>query len=248
MKSGAEASSERVRAALALPARAGLYQALVESEHGLSSDDLARKAGLHPNTVRWHLRRLEEAGLVSSEREQGRRGRPRLSFRARPVADQAAEFRLLAGALTKALGALPDGAERAELAGFELGRSLMREPADAEEAASRLYDLALTFQERSQSTEAGLLADFEAAASDLAEMVGGVTIADDDDERLVFGADGRFSGEVIPEEDAGRWRQLTRPEEIVEFYDPTDVFGDLAESLGEAYPSVAPELGGGDDD
>jgi predicted ArsR family transcriptional regulator len=141
MESSAEASSDRVRAALALPARAGLYQALVESEHGLSSDELARKAGLHPNTVRWHLRRLEEAGLVSSEREQGRRGRPRLRFRARPVADEAAEFRLLAGALTKALSALPDGAGRAELAGFELGRSLMREPADADEAVTRVHAL-----------------------------------------------------------------------------------------------------------
>jgi hypothetical protein len=37
---------------------------------------------------------------------------------------------------------------------------------------------------------------------------------------------------------------LTNADELVEFYDPTDVFGDLADSLAEAYPSVAPELGG----
>ncbi|HEY8199649.1 MAG TPA: hypothetical protein VIF44_07725 [Candidatus Limnocylindrales bacterium] len=115
-------------------------------------------------------------------------------------------------------------------------------PDDAEEAAARLYDLALTFQERSQSTEAGLLADFEVAAEGLAGLVGGLSIVDDDDERLTLQADGHFHGEVVPEEDPDRWRQLDEPEDIVQFYDPTDVFGDLAESIAEAYPSVAPEL------
>jgi hypothetical protein len=121
-------------------------------------------------------------------------------------------------------------------------------PDDAEEAAARLYDLALTFQERSQTTEAGLLADFEVAAEGLAGLVGGLTIVDDDDERLTLQADGRFHGEVVPEEDPDRWRQLEEPEDIVQFYDPTDVFGDLAESIAEAYPSVAPELSDGEPD
>jgi len=115
-------------------------------------------------------------------------------------------------------------------------------PNDAEEAAARLYDLTLTFQERSQSTEAGLLADFEVAAEGLAGLVGGLTIVDDEDERLTLQADGHFHGEVVPEEEPDRWRQLEEPEDIVQFYDPTDIFGDLAESIAEAYPSVAPEL------
>ena len=102
-------------------------------------------------------------------------------------------------------------------------------PDDAAEAAARLYDLTLTFQERSQTTEAGLLADFEVAAEGLAGLVGGLTIVDDDDERLTLQADGRFHGEVVPEEEPDRWRQL-------------EIFGDLAESIAEAYPSVAPEL------
>lgn len=120
------------------------------------------------------------------------------------------------------------------------GRAL---PDNAEEAAARLYDLALTFQERSQTTEANLLADFEVAAEGLVGLVGGLTIVDDDDERLTLQSDGHFHGEVVPEEDPDRWRQLEEPEDIVQFYDPTDVFGDLAESIAEAYPSVAPELG-----
>ena len=32
---------------------------------------------------------------------------------------------------------------------------------------------------------------------------------------------------------------------MVEFYDPTDVFGDLAEALAESFPAV---VGGGDDE
>jgi hypothetical protein len=115
-------------------------------------------------------------------------------------------------------------------------------PSDAEEAAARLYDLALSFQERSQSTEAGLLADFEVVAANLTGLVGGIAIVDDEDERLTLQSDGHFHGEVLPEEDPERWRQLEEPEDIVQFYDPTDVFGDLAESIAEAYPSVAPEL------
>jgi hypothetical protein len=73
-------------------------------------------------------------------------------------------------------------------------------------------------------------------------MVGGLTIVDDDDERLTLQADGHFHGEVVPEEEPDRWRQLEEPEDIVEFYDPTDVFGDIADAVAEAYPAVAPEL------
>jgi len=36
--------------------------------------------------------------------------------------------------------------------------------------------------------------------------------------------------------------QAAGPEEIVEFYDPTDVFGDLADAIAEGWPDVAPEL------
>ena len=40
----------------------------------------------------------------------------------------------------------------------------MGEPADAEDAARRVYDLALTFQERSQHTEARLIEQFETSS------------------------------------------------------------------------------------
>jgi hypothetical protein len=115
---------------------------------------------------------------------------------------------------------------------------------DDEAAARRLYDLALEYQERSQRNESRLLDEFEVAATTASNLLGDLVIVDDDDERLVLTGSGSFRAEVIPEEAEGEWRTLTGPDELVEFYDPTDVFGDLADALAEAYPAVAPELAG----
>ena len=125
---------------------------------------------------------------------------------------------------------------------------------DDESAARRLYDLALEYQERSQRTEARLLEEFEGASAGLIGVIGDLVIVDDDDERLVLTASGTFRAEVIPEDSEDEWRTLHGAEQLVEFYDPTDVFGDLADALAEAFPNVAPELGreaadeDGDDD
>lgn len=114
-------------------------------------------------------------------------------------------------------------------------------PADADTAARRLYDLALTFQERSQHSEARLIEQFEMAAAPLTGRIGDLLVVDDEDERLTLSATGTFSAEVIPEDADGTWRTLASPDDLVEFYDPTDVFGDVAEALAEAFPGVAPE-------
>ena len=119
---------------------------------------------------------------------------------------------------------------------------------DDETAARRLYDLALQYQERSQHNEARLLEQFETAAERLTARVGDLVVVDDDDERLVLEASGNFRAEVIPEDAEGEWRTLSTSEELVEFYDPTDVFGDLADALAEAFPSVAPEAEADEDD
>jgi hypothetical protein len=112
---------------------------------------------------------------------------------------------------------------------------------DDELAAQRLYDLALEYQERSQRTESRLLEQFEEAAGLLTARIGDLIINDDDDERLTLTADGVFSAEVLTEEE-NEWKRLSSSDELVEYYDPTDVFGDLADALAEAYPSIAPEL------
>ena len=117
-------------------------------------------------------------------------------------------------------------------------------PDDDETAARRLYDLALEFQERSQRSESHLLSEFEVAAAAATGLIGELVIVDDDDERLVLTSAGEFRAEVIPEDADGEWRTLSGADELVEFYDPTDVFGDLADALAEAFPNVAPELEG----
>ena len=119
-------------------------------------------------------------------------------------------------------------------------------PLDAEDdelAAQRLYDLALEFQERSQRSESRLLEQFEDAASLLAGRIGDLIITDDEDERLTLTAAGEFRAEVLTEEE-NEWRPLASADELVEYYDPTDVFGDLADALAESYPAIAPELQG----
>jgi hypothetical protein len=134
------------------------------------------------------------------------------------------------------------------------GQAAEGPPETADEAARRLYDLALTFQERSQHSEARLIEQFEGVAQDLASVVGDLMILDDEDERLWLKRNGRFEAEVVPERDEeetsrdGDWRRLETPDAVVEFYDPTDVFGDLAEALADSFPGVAEdEVEEGDD-
>ncbi len=139
---------------------------------------------------------------------------------------------------TVALGAANPYAEAADE--WAAGRDLDEAPESEEEAAERLYDLALAFQERSQQTEAHLLEQFESAAGSLTSVLGDLVIVDDEDERLTLRAAGSFSAEVVPESDveSGTWRKLDGPDDIVEFYDPTDIFGDLADTLAEAFPAL----------
>jgi hypothetical protein len=143
-----------------------------------------------------------------------------------------------------------DAAYAAAADQWAAGESVAEEPADEESAAQRLYDLALTFQERSQRDEARLLEDFADVSIRLSEKLGDVVVVDDDDERLILKAGAGFRAEVVPDDAEGEWRNLVTADELVEFYDPTDVFGDLADALAEAFPSVAPEAEGedGEDD
>lgn len=112
-------------------------------------------------------------------------------------------------------------------------------------AAAALYELALDFQDRSQRTEAGLIEQFENAATGLLGHIGTLTLVDDDDEQLTLGVGG-FRGRVVPEGEGG-WTDISTPDAIVRYYDPTDVFGDLAEAIADAYPAVTDEASDADD-
>jgi hypothetical protein len=135
-------------------------------------------------------------------------------------------------------GAADDWAARQAVAG---------PPDNDTDAARALYDLTLTYLERSQRTEARILAQFEEAAGPIAPVLGDFMITDDDDERLVLQRDGSIRAEVVPEDDVETWRTLEDPATLVEYYDPTDVFSDLADALAEAYPEIAPEPTPGED-
>jgi hypothetical protein len=126
------------------------------------------------------------------------------------------------------------------------GQPAVPEADTPDEAAGALYELALDFQERSQRSEAGLLEQFENASAALMSRVGTVVIVDDLDEHLELASQG-FRGKVIPEGET-KWTNLGGPEDVVRFYDPTDVFGDLADAIADAYPGVAPEDGEDDED
>lgn len=134
--------------------------------------------------------------------------------------------------------AAADGGLYAEAADqWAAGQPEVREAKDEPSAALALYELALDFQDRSQRTEAGLIEQFENAAAGVLGMVGTFVIVDDDDEHLAL-AVGGFRGRVIPEGETA-WEDISSPDQIVRYYDPTDVFGDLAEAIADTYPSVS---------
>jgi predicted ArsR family transcriptional regulator len=118
--------------ALADERRVQILGELRGAADGLDVQELARRVGLHANTVRWHLGVLADAGLVSS-RPVGRTGpgRPRVVYtlEAEPPGEGAVEdHRLLSTILTGMASQLPDGPARAEEAGRAWGRHLVNRP------------------------------------------------------------------------------------------------------------------------
>jgi len=136
----------------------------------------------------------------------------------------------------EAASAGPDDAYAGAADQWAAGQPAVAEAHDEQSAAAGLYGLALDFQDRSQRTEGGLIEQFENAATTLLSMVGTLVIVDDDDEHLSLGTGG-FRGRVIPEGGTS-WQDISSPDQIVRYYDPTDIFGDLAEALADAYPAV----------
>lgn len=113
---------------LAQPTRARIFALLAELKEALGTDDLATRLGLHPNGVRVHLERLQEAGLV--ERRQERRGRGRPGDRwtvapgAQPAGQPPSAYADLAVWLARAIPAGPTRLREVERTGREIGREL----------------------------------------------------------------------------------------------------------------------------
>jgi predicted ArsR family transcriptional regulator len=115
-----------VHKALADDTRHRLYRYLRLSGRPVSVREMATRLSLHPNTLRPHLRRLEEAGLVASETSRGGAavGRPQTLFtvvhREQP---EGRDYRLLADILAGLLGSRR-ARDRAETQAREWGAYL----------------------------------------------------------------------------------------------------------------------------
>jgi predicted ArsR family transcriptional regulator len=120
-----------VHRALADPRRVSIVEELRANPDGLDAHELARRLGLHPNTIRWHLGILADARIVTSHAgDRTTPGRPRILYTISEDADTAEHenYRLLATILTGTLSKIEDGARRAEEAGRAWGRYLVNSP------------------------------------------------------------------------------------------------------------------------
>lgn len=109
--------------------------------------EVAEQVGLHPNTARFHLDGLVDAGLVERRAEErSEPGRPRMVYAATAtdVSSGQRSYRLLAEMLTSLVAdTVPEPGRAAEIAGQAWGRYLAERPApsqrvDAAEAVRRL--------------------------------------------------------------------------------------------------------------
>lgn len=129
--------------------RSRVLAALQDSNGPLGVDDVAKVVRLHPNTARFHLDGLVEAGLVRRDVEAADRpGRPRALYVALPGSATAGQrsYRLLAEILTSHMAAeTPRPAQAARRAGEVWGRYLVQRPPpykqiDADDATRQLVD------------------------------------------------------------------------------------------------------------
>lgn len=108
---------------------------LRESRSPLSVADLAERLGVHPNTARFHLDALAEAGQVERvSAVQAGPGRPALAYQARPGMDREGprSYRLLAEILAGNLATGPEPVTRAIEAGRTWGGFLVDRPSPSE--------------------------------------------------------------------------------------------------------------------
>jgi predicted ArsR family transcriptional regulator len=108
--------------------RYAIYLELARSPRPLATAEIAETLGLHPNTVRPHLERMREVGLLSIEADaRGAVGRPQHRYSLAPDAPslglEPATFPLLAGMLVQLAGAAGLGAEEAVEVGRDQGEA-----------------------------------------------------------------------------------------------------------------------------
>ncbi|NKQ52441.1 helix-turn-helix domain-containing protein [Amycolatopsis sp. K13G38] len=127
--------------------RARVLDVLRAAGDPVGVQDIAEQVGLHPNTARFHLDGLVDAGLAERRTEErSQPGRPRTVYAATAADAPAGQrsYRLLAEMLTSLVAdTMPEPGKAAETAGEAWGRYLAERPApsqrvDAAEAVRRL--------------------------------------------------------------------------------------------------------------
>ena len=111
--------------------RADVLDMLRAADGPLGVREVALPMGLHPNTARFHLEALVEAGLATRETEDRETpGRPRIGYRAAVGGPGGRRrYRLLAEMLTSLIaGTMPEPGSAAEAAGREWGAYLTQQP------------------------------------------------------------------------------------------------------------------------
>lgn len=106
--------------------RYAIYLELARSPHPLATSEIAETLDLHPNTVRPHLERMRDVGLLAVETDaRGSVGRPQHRYFLTPEAPslglEPATFPLLAGMLLQLAGAAGLGTEEAAEVGRDQG-------------------------------------------------------------------------------------------------------------------------------
>lgn len=123
---------------LAQPTRARLFALLGELKRAAGTVELADRLGMHPNGVRIHLERMEQAGLVQRAQVRRHRGRPpdawRIAPGARPGGSAPRAYQDLGRWLARAFGAGARGTRGIAATGRQIGRELAPDgaPASAE--------------------------------------------------------------------------------------------------------------------
>src|SRR4030042_38258 len=131
-----------VHKALADETRFRLYRSLGLSGRPVSVRELSTRLSLHPNTLRPHLRRLEEVGLVAEEVRKGpTAGRPQTLYSVvERDANEGRDYRLLAEVLAGLLTGTR-ARERARALAREWGSYLVAQRSEehTSELQSRLH-------------------------------------------------------------------------------------------------------------
>lgn len=126
--------------------RQQVLAAIQHAEGPVGVAEVAEQVGVHANTARFHLDSLVEEGVIErlTDAPSGR-GRPRISYRARPglARGGARRYQLLAEMLLGQLAGGDEPASTAKKAGHAWGTHLITRPApghtvDAKEAVERL--------------------------------------------------------------------------------------------------------------